>query len=95
MRRALPCLLALVCATASGCLWGDDFGACPAFAPQLVRSGRYRGTLADGDASVSTTFPAAQATADMIVDRDAGTVLLQWTAADGAVVVETRRIVTP
>lgn len=92
MRRGLPCLLALVIATNSGCLWGDDF-QCPDFAPQLVRSGRYRGVLADGDASVSTTFPAARATADMVVNRDAGTVLLQWTAADGAVVVETRRIV--
>lgn len=94
-RNALALLLSAL--TSSGCLWEE----CPDYGPPPpVASGRYQGIVHSDVPStdgVRSSIPAEGTRVTATVDRNVGTVQMQWTASDGRVVVETWRMrrVTP
>ncbi len=84
MKRLAVALLAMT----AGCEACPDYGdAAP------LRGGDFRGVLSGVSPVNGSSFPAVGAEVTATVDRDAGTLVLRWTAADGGVVVETRRMV--
>ncbi len=68
--------------------------ACPDYGDAApLRGGEFRGVLSGASPTGGSTFPAVGAEVTATVDRDAGTLVLRWIAADGGVVVETRRMI--